>query len=50
LFPSLAGWLTIAAAAVSVLGVSWEFWRGRDYYLDARIRAKARRENQANAA
>lgn len=30
--------LAAAAAAVSLLGVAWEFWRGRDYYLDARIR------------
>lgn len=33
--------LVIAAAAVSALGVAWEFARGRDYYLDKRIRRKA---------
>ncbi|HUQ08308.1 MAG TPA: CDP-alcohol phosphatidyltransferase family protein [Kofleriaceae bacterium] len=38
-----ATWLAIAAAAVSVAGVGWEFWRGRDYYLDKRIRDKAAR-------
>ncbi len=34
--------LAIAAAAICTAGVVWEFWRGRDYYVDARIRAKAR--------
>ncbi len=37
-----SGTLAIAAAGVSLLGVAWEFWRSRDYYLDARIRARAR--------
>ncbi len=38
-----ATWLAIGAAAVSTGGVAWEFWRGRDYYLDKRIRDKAAR-------
>lgn len=37
----------IVAAAVSVIGVSAEFWRGRDYFLDKRIRDKALREAAA---
>ncbi len=41
--PAYAEQLTIVAAAVSVIGVSAEFWRGRDYYLDARLRDKAAR-------
>lgn len=40
LVPAQAVPLTIAAAALSVIGVAIEFWRGRDYYLDARIRNK----------
>lgn len=40
---SAATWLAIAAAVVTVAGVAWEFWRGRDYYLDQRIRDKASR-------
>lgn len=40
LVPAQAVPLTIAAAALSVVGVAIEFWRGRDYYLDARIRNK----------
>ncbi len=31
------------AAVVSVVGVSAEFWRGRDYFMDKRIRDKAAR-------
>ncbi len=31
------------AAVVSVVGVSAEFWRGRDYFMDKRIRDKATR-------
>src|SRR5262245_31288579 len=41
--PSYAGPLSILAAAVSLVGVSAEFWRGRDYFLDKRIRDKAMR-------
>lgn len=39
--------LAIAAGVVSLVGVAAEFWRGRDYYLDARIRAKALRNASA---
>ncbi|HEY5935331.1 MAG TPA: CDP-alcohol phosphatidyltransferase family protein [Kofleriaceae bacterium] len=39
--------LTIVAAAVSLVGVAAEFWRGRDYFLDKRIRDKALREAAA---
>jgi CDP-diacylglycerol--glycerol-3-phosphate 3-phosphatidyltransferase len=34
-------WLGAAAALLSVAGVSREFWRGRDFYLDRRLRDKA---------
>ncbi|WP_152629426.1 CDP-alcohol phosphatidyltransferase family protein [Haliangium ochraceum] len=33
----------IAAALLSLLGVCREFWRGRDFYLDSRLRDKAMR-------
>lgn len=49
-WPEQAEWLAIGAAVLSVGGVGWEFWRGRDYYLDARIRAKARLENPGDAS
>jgi CDP-diacylglycerol--glycerol-3-phosphate 3-phosphatidyltransferase len=39
--PDHATWFAIAAMVVSVIGVSREFWRGRDYYLDQRIRRLA---------
>ena len=42
--------LAIAAALVSLAGVAWEFVRGSDYYLDARIRAKALRESAATGS
>jgi CDP-diacylglycerol--glycerol-3-phosphate 3-phosphatidyltransferase len=42
--PAWAEPLSILAAAVSVIGVFAEFWRGRDYFLDQRIREKALRE------
>lgn len=42
--PEHASALAIAAAAISVVGVAAEFWRGRDYFLDKRIRNKALRE------
>lgn len=35
--------LSAIAAVVSVVGVSAEFWRGRDYFMDKRIRDKAAR-------
>jgi CDP-diacylglycerol--glycerol-3-phosphate 3-phosphatidyltransferase len=40
LLPAQAWGLSTVAAALSVVGVAAEFWRGRDYYLDARIRNK----------
>jgi phosphatidylglycerophosphate synthase len=42
--PRHAGPLAMLAAAVSLGGVAAEFWRGRDYFLDKRIRDKALRE------
>jgi CDP-diacylglycerol--glycerol-3-phosphate 3-phosphatidyltransferase len=45
--PAYALPLAILAAAVSVVGVFAEFWRGRDYFLDKRIRDKALREAAA---
>lgn len=33
--------LSAAAAAISILGVAFEFYRGRDYYVDSRLRRKA---------
>jgi CDP-diacylglycerol--glycerol-3-phosphate 3-phosphatidyltransferase len=47
LVPEHAVWFSAVAAAVSVIGVSAEFWRGRDYFMDKRIRDKARREAAA---
>ncbi|HET7502453.1 MAG TPA: CDP-alcohol phosphatidyltransferase family protein, partial [Kofleriaceae bacterium] len=49
LVPAYAGPLSMLAAAVSLVGVSAEFWRGRDYFLDKRIRDKALREAAAPA-
>jgi CDP-diacylglycerol--glycerol-3-phosphate 3-phosphatidyltransferase len=45
--PAYAGPLSILAAAVSLVGVAAEFWRGRDYFLDKRIRDKVIREAEA---
>jgi CDP-diacylglycerol--glycerol-3-phosphate 3-phosphatidyltransferase len=42
--PELASPLSVLAALVSLFGVFAEFWRGRDYFLDKRIRDKALRE------
>ena len=47
--PAYSEPLSILAAAVSLVGVSAEFWRGRDYFLDKRIREKARAETEAKA-
>ena len=47
--PAYATPLAILAAAVSLVGVTAEFWRGRDYFLDKRIRDKALREAAAQA-
>ena len=41
--PAEATVLAVAAAAISFAGVAAEFARGRDYYLDARIRDQAAR-------
>jgi CDP-diacylglycerol--glycerol-3-phosphate 3-phosphatidyltransferase len=41
LVPTQATPLAIVAGVISMLGVAWEFWRGKDYYMDARIRNKA---------
>ena len=49
LVPAYAEPLAILAALVSLAGVSAEFWRGRDYFLDKRIRDKALREAAAQA-
>lgn len=49
LFDGAATWLAIAAAVLSTAGVCWEFWRGRDYYLDQRIRDKASRDAASRA-
>jgi hypothetical protein len=38
-------WLGILATIISVGGVAWEFIRGRDYYVDRRMRKKALRES-----
>jgi hypothetical protein len=45
--PAYAAPLSILAAAISLVGVAAEFWRGRDYFLDKRIRDKALREARA---
>jgi len=44
LAPQAAEYFSAAAAVVSIVGVFAEFWRGRDYFLDKRIREKAARE------
>jgi CDP-diacylglycerol--glycerol-3-phosphate 3-phosphatidyltransferase len=43
ILPQFATLLAVLAGALSTAGVAWEFWRGRDYYLDARLRDKAPR-------
>jgi cardiolipin synthase (CMP-forming) len=45
--PDYATWLAVAGAAVSVAGVTIEFWRGRPYYLDQRFRDKRLRQSAA---
>jgi phosphatidylglycerophosphate synthase len=47
LLPEYSIYFASAAAAVSLVGVAAEFWRGRDYFLDKRIREKALREAAA---
>jgi len=46
--PSQAALFSIIAAVASVIGVAAEFWRGRDYYLDKRIRDQAARAVSAD--
>ena len=48
--PRYAEPLSILAAAVSMVGAIAEFWRGRDYFLDKRIRDKALREAAAQTS
>jgi CDP-diacylglycerol--glycerol-3-phosphate 3-phosphatidyltransferase len=45
--PDHATLFSSLAAAASLIGVGAEFWRGRDYFLDKRIRDKALREAAA---
>ena len=47
LIPAQAAIFTTVAALGSIIGVAAEFWRGRDYFLDKRIRDKALREQAA---
>jgi CDP-diacylglycerol--glycerol-3-phosphate 3-phosphatidyltransferase len=47
--PAYAAPLSILAALVSLVGVFAEFWRGRDYFLDKRIRDKALRDASSQA-
>lgn len=44
LVPDHADLFLYGATAVSLVGVAAEFWRGRDYFLDKRIRDRALRE------
>jgi CDP-diacylglycerol--glycerol-3-phosphate 3-phosphatidyltransferase len=44
LWKDYAAYFTYAAAVVSFIGVAAEFYRGRDYFLDKRIRERALRE------
>ena len=44
LLPDHAEWFLYGAVAVSLVGVAAEFWHGRDYFLDKRIRDRALRE------
>jgi len=46
LVPGHSALFLYAAAAASFIGVAAEFWRGRDYFLDKRIRDRALREQQ----
>jgi phosphatidylglycerophosphate synthase len=47
LLPEYATWFSIVGAVVSAVGVAAEFWRGRDYFMDKRIREKVLREAAA---
>jgi len=44
LVPEHSDLFLYAATAVSLVGVALEFWHGRDYFLDKRIRDRALRE------
>ena len=44
LMPEYSEWFLYGAAAVSLVGVALEFWHGRDYFLDKRIRDRALKE------
>lgn len=44
LLPDHADLFLYGASVVSLVGVAAEFWRGRDYFLDKRIRDRALRE------
>ena len=46
--PAYSHLLAGAAAAVSLVGCAAEFWRGRDYFMDKRIRDKALRQDAAS--
>ena len=48
--PEQSAALSILASVVSLVGVAAEFWHGRDYFLDKRIRDKALREAAATDA
>ena len=48
LVPAHAALFAAAAAVVSVIGCSAEFWRGRDYFMDKRIRDKGLRTAHTN--
>ena len=39
---SLVNTIVVAALCVTILGISREFWRGRDYYIDSRLRKQHR--------
>jgi CDP-diacylglycerol--glycerol-3-phosphate 3-phosphatidyltransferase len=47
LLPDQAQYFLYAAFAISLVGGAAEFWRGRDYFMDKRIRDKALREKAA---
>ena len=44
LLPAYSDLFAYGATVVSLVGVAAEFWRGRDYFLDKRIRDRALRE------
>jgi CDP-diacylglycerol--glycerol-3-phosphate 3-phosphatidyltransferase len=50
LLPDFTAYFSLAAALCSLVGVSAEFWRGRDYFMDKRIRDKALRDAAAAPA